>query len=148
MIFSVSILGTYMKLVSSVVVLSAILGLAATDVAAQQGAAGRWQCQHANRTVSNNVFENWIYEFALALNANGSFQAQGNYNAQSNGFPVGFYAEGRWNQQQGPVIADGRQQQQDGSSGPFYLLFSNVSDREMSNQYESANGRLLTYCRR
>jgi hypothetical protein len=45
-------------------------------------------------------------------------------------------------------VAQGQEQRQDGSGGQFYLLFSNVSDREMSNQYESANGRLLTYCQR
>jgi hypothetical protein len=30
----------------------------------------------------------------------------------------------------------------------FYLLFTNVTDRAMSNQYQSANGKLLTYCQR
>jgi hypothetical protein len=138
-----------MRVMASAAVAAALLTFAAADSAiAQQGPAGRWQCQHANRTVSNNAFENWIYEFALALNTNGTFQAQGNYNAQTNGFAVGFYAEGRWAQQQGAIVAQGQEQRQDGSGGQFYLLFSNVSDREMSNQYESANGRLLTYCQR
>ncbi len=137
-----------MKALISGAVTAALLAFVTADAVAQQNVSGRWNCQHANRTVSNNVFENWIYEFALALNTNGSFQAQGNYNAQSNGFAVGFYAEGKWGQQQGAIVAQGQAQQQDGVSGPFYLLFSNVSDREMTNQYESANGRLLTYCRR
>jgi hypothetical protein len=127
---------------------AALLAFASVEAVAQQNVSGQWQCQHANRTVSNNAFENWIYEFALALNTNGTFQAQGNYNAQTNGFAVGFYAEGKWSQQQGAIAAQGQQQQQGGTSGPFYLLFTNVTDREMSNQYESANGRLLTYCRR
>jgi len=122
--------------------------MATGDAAAEQGVAGRWQCQHANRTVSNNGFENWMYEFALALDTSGRFQAQGNYNSHRNGFPVQFYAEGQWAQEQGIIIARGQEQQQTGYSGPFYLMFSNVSDREMSNQYESANGRLLSYCRR
>lgn len=134
-----------MKVLVSIATVVAVLAMGTTASVAQDG---RWQCQLANRTVSNNVFENFIYEFALALNANGTFQAQGNYNAQSNGFAVQFYAQGNWGQQQGGIVAQGQEQRQDGSNGPFTLVFTNISQREMSNQYESANGRLLTYCRR
>lgn len=115
---------------------------------AQQGPAGRWECQFANQTVSNNAFENWIYEFALGLNPNGSFQAQGNYNAQTNGFAIPFYAEGSWSQSQGAIEVKGQQQQQGMGVTQFYLLFTNVTDRAMSSQYQSANGKLFTYCQR
>jgi len=119
-----------------------------SGVLAQDQLAGRWLCQHANQTVSNNAFENWIYEFALQLQSDGSFQAQGNYNAQTNGFAVPFMAQGQWGRQQGIVVVRGVEQQQGMGSRNFFLMFSNVSERVLSNQYQSANGKLLSHCER
>ena len=135
----------FIPLVAAIV---AVLFPASAALAQQQGPAGRWQCQFANQTVSNNAFENWIYEFALSLNTNGSFQAQGNYNAQTNGFSIPFYAEGRWQQKPTGIEIVGKQQQQGNGVMDFVLWLTNVADRTMSSQYQSANGKLLTYCQR
>jgi hypothetical protein len=62
----------------------AILAIATSPQwAAAQSATGMWQCQQANQTVSNNGFENWMYQFRLNLASNGTFQAQGSYYAHT-----------------------------------------------------------------
>lgn len=131
-----------------------VLGVAVFAIAVSsfgalaQDATGMWQCQQANQTVSNNGFENWMYEFRLSLAANGTFQAQGSYYAHTNGYNLPFVAEGKWLQESRGVVAQGMQQRQDVGMMQFGLVFTNVSERQMSNQYDSVNGRLRTYCER
>lgn len=125
-----------------------VVGNAPVDARAQGTAAGVWQCRHANQSMTNNAFENWIYEFQLALSPDGAFQAQGSYTAMTAGFAVGFQAQGGWQQSAQGVAVTGSEWRQDGTSMRFLLLFTNISGSSMSNQYQSAQGRLLTYCQR
>lgn len=120
----------------------------ASPASAQQPVSGQWQCQHANRSATDNAFENYIYEFTLGLKGDGTFSAQGNYIAQTNGFAVPFTAAGKWEQEQAGLVVNGTEQRQDGTAGQFVLVFSLVGDRAISNRFESANGSLLSYCQR
>ncbi|WP_375459037.1 hypothetical protein [uncultured Enterovirga sp.] len=112
------------------------------------GAAGQWRCRHANQSVSNNRFENWIYEFGLALFPNGGFQAQGSYTAMTAGFSVPLVAQGRWQQSNQGVVVRGSEQRQDGTRQPLTLVFTSVTQGVMSNRFQSAQGILATYCSR
>ena len=114
--------------------------------AAAQNVAGQWRCQMGNQTVSNNAFENWMYEFALALYQNGSFEAQGQYYAQTNGFNMPFRARGSWEQAQGGIIAKGQEQRQ-GYSGPFFLALTYYGPGNMGYRTSTANGNLAMACR-
>lgn len=126
--------------------LLALLGLAIASPAAAQGVAGQWQCQLANQ--SNLATGTWTYEFILALNPDGSFQAQGSYYALSAGFSVPFQAAGGWQQSQQGVYARGNQQRQDGAAMEFTLLFTTVQGNAMSHRMQNAAGNLTLYCQR
>ena len=112
------------------------------------GAAGQWRCQRANQSVTNNRFENWIYNFNLVLSPNGGFQAQGTYTAMTAGFSVPFVAEGQWHQSNQGVVADGSEHRQDGTGQRFFLAFDSIGQSAMSNRYQSPQGILLTHCSR
>ena len=114
--------------------------------AAAQNYVGQWRCEMANQTVTNNAFENWMYSFALALHGNGSFEAQGQYYAQTNGFNMPFYARGNWQQAQGGIVAQGQEQRQ-GFTGPFFLAMTYYGPGNMGYRTSGVAGNLVMACR-
>lgn len=126
--------------------LAAVLSLAWPAVASAQNVAGQWRCEMANQTVSNNTFENWMYSFTLALHPNMSFEAQGQYYAQTNGFNMPFYARGSWQTGQGSVAVQGQEQRQ-GYNGPFMMVLTYYGPGNMSYRTSTAQGNLAMMCR-
>ena len=122
----------------------ALACIAPASAGAQQF-AGQWNCQLANQTVSNNAFENYMYQFALAIHQNGNFEAQGQYYAQTNGFNMPFQARGNWQAQQNQIIMQGQEQRQ-GYNGPFMLMFTWYGPGSMSYRTSTANGNLAMAC--
>ena len=120
--------------------------LAATVASAAQDYAGQWRCEMANQTVTNNAFENWMYSFALAFHANGNFEAQGQYYAQTNGFNVPFVARGNWQAVQGGVVARGQEQRQ-GYNGPFFLALTYYGPGSLGYRTSGVAGNLAMACR-
>lgn len=118
----------------------------APAASAQQNVVGQWRCDMANQSVSNNAFENWMYSFVLALHGNGSFEAQGQYFAQTNGFNMPFQARGGWQQSQGYIAVQGQEQRQ-GYNGPFTMLLTYYGPGSMSYRMSNANGNLAMACR-
>lgn len=110
------------------------------------GGATSWRCRHANQSVTGNRFENWLYEFSLALAPGGRFQAQGTYTAMTAGFSVPFVAEGQWQQSGQGVLVQGFERRQDGYVQPLTLVFTSVGGGVMSNRFQSPQGILLTHC--
>lgn len=128
-------------------VFAAVLASAAAIApAAAQNYVGQWRCEMANQTVTNNAFENWMYSFSLALHGNGSFEAQGQYYAQTNGFNMPFYARGNWQQAQGGIIAKGQEQRQ-GFTGPFFLAMTYYGPGNMGYRTSGVAGNLAMACR-
>ena len=115
--------------------------------AAAQDVSGQWQCQLANQSVTNNAFENYIYNFALALNGNGGFQAQRQYYAQTNGFNMPFRVQGQWRTQGGSVLVQGQEQRQ-GYTGPLLMALTYYGPRSMSYRTTTGNGNLAMACSR
>jgi hypothetical protein len=122
------------------------LGLAISAPATAQGVAGQWQCQMANQ--SNLATGTWTYNFVMALNPDGSFQAQGSYYALSAGFSVNFQAGGGWQQSSQGVLVQGNEQRQDGTAQQFMLVFTTVQGNAMSHRLQNAAGVLTLYCQR
>lgn len=122
----------------------ALTCLATLDAAAQQY-PGQWNCQLANQTASNNAFENYMYQFALAIHQNGSFEAQGQYYAQTNGFNMPFQARGNWQAQQNQIMLQGQEQRQ-GYNGPFMMVLTWYGPGNMSYRMSTANGNLAMAC--
>ena len=118
----------------------------AVAAASAQNYAGQWRCEMANQTVSNNAFENWMYSFSLALHANGGFEAQGQYYAQTNGFNMPFQAQGNWQAVQGGLMARGQEQRQ-GYSGPFFLALTYYGPGSLGYRTSTASGNLAMACR-
>lgn len=123
--------------------------------AQQSQVAGQWRCQIAARTMINDRNQNWIYEFTLALDPNGSFQAQGTYLAEVVGAPQRFQAQGKWRLQQDQFRLSGQGQEEREEfwhsglyRGPFVLAFKNVSPKVLSSETQSLGARLLSYCQR
>lgn len=115
-------------------------------IAHAQNFVGQWRCEMANQTVTNNAFENWMYSFGLALHQNGTFEAQGQYYAQTNGFNMPFQARGNWRQAQGGIIAQGQEQRQ-GYNGPFALALTYYGPGDMGYRHSGAAGNLAMACR-
>lgn len=115
--------------------------------AAAQNVTGQWRCQLANQSVNNNAFENYIYNFGMTLYANGGFEAQGQYFAQTNGFNMPFQARGKWQAQQGMVVVQGQEQRQ-GYGGPFTMLLTVYNQSSMSYRTSTGNGNLAMACSR
>lgn len=122
------------------------LPVPAATIANAQNFIGQWRCEMANQTVTNNAFENWMYSFGLALHQNGSFEAQGQYYAQTNGFNMPFRARGAWQQAEGGIIAQGQEQRQ-GYSGPFALALMYYGPGNMGYRTSGAAGNLAMACR-
>lgn len=130
------------------ILLGAFLGSAAAAApASAQDVSGQWNCQLANQSVSNNAFENYMYTFGMALYGNGSFEARGQYYAQTNGFNLPFYARGNWQVQQGSVVVQGQEQRQ-GYNGPFLMMLTVYGPQSMSYRTSTANGNLAMACSR
>lgn len=135
-------------------VLGVLIGVASgLDVAARPARAqaeqyvGQWRCQLVNQTVSNNRFENYSYTFTLALYGNGSFEAQGVYYAETNGYNDPFQAQGQWQVEQGGIVGRGQAFKQSGNT-PFNLVLTGYTAQSMSFRTESAYGRLAMACQR
>lgn len=123
-----------------------VASLATVATASAQNYAGQWRCEMANQTVSNNAFENWMYSFSLSLYGNGSFDAQGQYYAQTNGFNMPFRAQGSWEAVQGGLLAKGQEQRQ-GYSGAFFLALTYYGPGNMGYRTSTASGNLAMACR-
>lgn len=107
---------------------------------------GQWRCEMANQTVTNNAFENWMYSFALAINGNGSFEARGQYYAQTNGFNMPFMARGNWEGSQSGILVKGQEQRQ-GYSGPFMMALVYYGPGNLAYRMSSGSGNLAMACR-
>jgi len=119
---------------------------AAIPSAGAQNYVGQWRCEMANQTVTNNAFENWMYSFVLALYGNGSFEAQGQYYAQTNGFNMPFHARGNWQGSQSGVLVRGQEQRQ-GYNGPFTMALTYYGPGNMAYRMSSGSGNLAMACR-
>ena len=124
----------------------ALMSGAAIPAAMAQNYAGQWRCEMANHTVTNNAFENWTYSFTLALYGNGSFEAQGQYYAQTNGFNMPFQARGSWEGSQSGVLVRGQEQRQ-GYNGPFMMALVYYGPGNMAYRMSGAAGNLAMACR-
>ncbi|WP_439817312.1 hypothetical protein [Zavarzinia sp. CC-PAN008] len=124
------------------------LGLAALPAQANPHYAGQYQCQMGNQTVSNNAFENWIYNYGLVLYPNGQFQAQGSYFAQTAGFNEGFQAQGQWQAQNGVLVGQGQQMKQSSGPGPFVWQLQDYGQGQFSYRMQGGSGVMAITCQR
>ena len=83
----------------------------------------------------------------LALYPNGGFQAQGQYNALSQGFAAPFQAQGGWRGGPEGIMLQGTAMKE-GAPVPIRPMFDHVGGRVMSFRVTTRGGTLISYCQR
>jgi hypothetical protein len=124
-----------------------VLAGAVPGARAAEGYIGQWRCQMANQSVSGNRFENFIYDYVMALQPDGSFFAQGTYLAETNGFSDPFQAQGQWNKVPGGITGTGQAYKQTGNL-PFGFQLIDYGSGGLSYRAQSAYGKYAIACRR
>ncbi|MCK8784957.1 hypothetical protein M0638_11245 [Roseomonas sp. NAR14] len=109
--------------------------------------AGQWRCQIANRSVTGNRFENYMFDYAMLLHPNGTFQAQGVYMAETNGFNDPFQAQGQWQTNGTTLIGQGQAIKQTGNLS-FLFLLNDDGTGNLAYRNQTPNGLIAMACRR